>query len=505
MCHKIGLPPLIGFLIAGFVYNAFGLPAPEQLHVISDLGIALLFFFVGLKLDLKSVTKVEVLSLSILNIIANSLFAMIGLLFIAILFFQDQYLPLESVLLLSIALSFSSTVFAVKALDNKGDLITVHGKLVIGILIIQDIVAAILLAITEAKFPEQTALLILLLIPAKFVIYKILDHIGHDELLILFGLLLALVLGYTFFDFTGVKGELGALVIGALIANHPKSEEISQALFSLKEFLLIGFFLSIGINSQLSIQNILAGAVLCLFLLPRGILYFVSSNRIKFRARTSLFTSITLTTYSEFSLIIVSIGHFQGLLSQDWLTITSVAVSLSFFIITPMEKHSEKIYERVHKFLRSVQNKTSKENQNNDLDIQSLKALVVGMGRIGSGAYDELQNTFSCNEILSIEHDEKKVIFHRNDNKNIMLADANDLDFWLSINGRTLKIIILAMPKHHSNIEAAKQIKNLNLNSEIYAVARFDEEVKELQSLGVIAFNIYTEAGVGLVRQTNKI
>ena len=61
------------------------------------------------------------------------------------------------------------------------------------------------------------------------------------------------------------------------------------------------------------------------------------------------------------------------------------------------------------------------------------------------------------------------------------------------------------MPKHHSNIEAAKQIKNLNLNSEIYAVARFDEEVKELQSLGVIAFNIYTEAGVGLVRQTNKI
>ena len=71
-------------------------------------------------------------------------------------------------------------------MDNKGDLISVHGKLIIGILIIQDVIAAVLLAITEAKFPEQTAFLILLLVPAKFVIYKILDHIGHDELLVLF-------------------------------------------------------------------------------------------------------------------------------------------------------------------------------------------------------------------------------------------------------------------------------------------------------------------------------
>ena len=504
VCHKIGLPPLIGFLIAGFSYNSLGLNPPKEVYLLSDLGIALLLFFVGLKLDLKSLLKIEILSLSLFNIIANSLFVALGLLLIGSLFLKDQNLPIESIALLSIALSLSSTVFAVKVLDNKGDLISVHGKLIIGILIIQDVIAAVLLAITEAKFPEQTAFLILLLVPAKFVIYKILDHIGHDELLVLFGLLLALVLGYAFFNFTGVKGELGALVVGALVANHPKSGEMSQALFSLKEFLLIGFFLTIGINSDLSIQNILAGSLLCLFLIPRGLLYFFSSNYIKFRSRTSLFTSITLTTYSEFSLIVVSIGYTQGLLSVDWLTITAVAVSLSFLITTPLEKNSENIYERIHKYLRTIEHKETKENQIKDLHMKHVKALVIGMGRIGSGAYEELQNSFKQNEILSIEHDEKKVLSHKSDNKNVILADANDLDFWSNLNEKTVEVIILAMPKHHSNIEAAKQIKNLNLDCQIYAVARFDEEVEELQSLGVTAFHIYTEAGVGLARQTYK-
>ena len=171
---------------------------------------------------------------------------------------------------------------------------------------------------------------------------------------------------------------------------------------------------------------------------------------------------------------------------------------------TPLEKNSETIYERIHKFLRKIEPIETQETQNAELTVKHIKALIIGMGRIGSGAYEELQNSFTKNEILSIEHDETKVSHHRSKNKNIILADANDLDFWVNLKGTTLEVIILAMPKHHSNIEAAKQIKNLSLNCKIYAVARFDEEVDELHSLGVTAFNIYTEAGVGLARQTHR-
>ena len=115
-------------MIAGFSYNALGLHPPKEVYLLSDLGIALLLFFVGLKLDLKSLLKIEILSLSIFNIIANSLFVTLGLLLIGSLFLKDQNLPIESIVLLSVALSLSSTVFAVKVLDNKGDLISVHGS-----------------------------------------------------------------------------------------------------------------------------------------------------------------------------------------------------------------------------------------------------------------------------------------------------------------------------------------------------------------------------------------
>ena len=114
VCYKIGLPPLIGFLIAGFSYNALGLHPPKEVYLLSDLGIALLLFFVGLKLDLKSLLKIEILSLSIFNIIANSLFVTLGLLLIGSLYLKDQNLPIESIILLSVALSLSSTVLRLR-------------------------------------------------------------------------------------------------------------------------------------------------------------------------------------------------------------------------------------------------------------------------------------------------------------------------------------------------------------------------------------------------------
>ena len=496
---------MIGFLAAGFIFNGLGFNLAVDLTTFSDLGIALLLFFVGLKLDIRELIKPTVISVSITNILINAGFLVLGLFLINTLILDHHNLNFFGILLLAIALSFSSTVFAVKALDAKGDVISFHGKLVVSVLIIQDIVAAFLLAFTEMKFPTIDALFLLLIFPVKFIIFKILDNIGHDELLILFGLFLALVVGYGFFESVGIKGELGALILGALINKHPKCEEIGQALFSIKEFLLIGFFLTIGINSNISIPLFGSALVLTVFLIARGLFYFVSISFINFRSRTALFSSITLMTYSEFSLIVVALGTSQGLLSPEWLTISAIAVSLSFLIITPIEKNSEIIYERYHDYLCKFEESNPKDKENLSIKNQDFKGLVIGMGRIGTGAFEELQKIYKKEEIIGVEHDEKKVNLHRSEKRNVVNADAGDLDFWKHIKEKNLDLIILAMPKHRSNIEAAKHITNLNIRCKIYAVARFDEEVSELDSLGVYAFNIYAEAGVGLAKQGQKI
>ena len=102
-------------------------------------------------------------------------------------------------------------------------------------------------------------------------------------------------------------------------------------------------------------------------------------------------------TYSEFSLIVVALGTSQGLLSPEWLTISAIAVSLSFLIITPIEKNSEIIYERYHDYLCKFEESNPKDKENLSIKNQDFKGLVIGMGRIGTGAFEELQKIYKAN------------------------------------------------------------------------------------------------------------
>ena len=126
------------------------------------------------------------------------------------------------------------------------------------------------------------------------------------------------------------------------------------------------------------------------------------------------------------------------------------------------------------------------------------------MGRIGTGAYDELKPTFG-DKILGIEQNKISVENHIKNGRNVLIGDANDADLWRILKNTKVEIIVLAMPEHNSNLDAAIQIKKIKLSCKILAVARFDEEVKDLDDLGVTAFNIYSEAGVGLAKHSQKL
>ena len=123
-------------------------------------------------------------------------------------------------LLIAFALSFSSTVFAVKILEDKGELSSRHGQIAIGILIMQDIFAVVFLAMSTGKIPSLWALGLLALFPLRRVLMRFMTQAGHGELLILYGFGMAFGV-WTLFDLVGMKGDLGALLIGALLAAHP--------------------------------------------------------------------------------------------------------------------------------------------------------------------------------------------------------------------------------------------------------------------------------------------
>ena len=182
----VGLPPLVGFLATGFLLNSQGIIVGNTLDKLADIGITLLLFTVGLKLNLRTLIRPQVWGVAGLHmslIVALFGMAIYALVLIGAPFVSD--IDFKRALLIAFALSFSSTVFAVKVLEDKGEMSSLHGRIAIGVLIMQDIAAVVFLAISAGKMPSIWAPLILLLIPLRPMLLWILKSVGHGELLVL--------------------------------------------------------------------------------------------------------------------------------------------------------------------------------------------------------------------------------------------------------------------------------------------------------------------------------
>ncbi len=351
--RQVGLPPLIGFLIAGFVLKGLGYSSSPVIGVLAELGVTLLLFSIGLKLKLETLFKPEVwagTSLHMLAIVMAFGFAALGLAGAGLMFFTD--LDIWQCLLVAFALSFSSTVFTVKALEEKGESRSLHGRVAIGILIMQDVIAVIFITISLGKAPSVWAFGLLALFVARPILFGILDRCGHGELVPLFGLSAALILSAAAFDAVGLKADLGALILGVLLSKHARADEVSNSLLSFKDVFLVGFFLNIGLSGSLSLDAALIALLLILVLPIKSGLFFLLLTRFRLRARSASIATLSLSTYSEFGLIVGAIGVANGWLGAEWLTILAVAVSISFVVASPLNSQAHRLYARFHQSLQ---------------------------------------------------------------------------------------------------------------------------------------------------------
>lgn len=493
----INLPPLVGFLATGFFLNYLGITSGETLQKLADLGITLLLFTVGLKLNLKVLTRPQVWSVTLLHIsVIIAVFGALifGLSLLSVSFFTT--LDIKTSLLLAFALSFSSTVFVVKTLEDKGEMRSLHGRIAIGILIMQDLAAVIFLAVSTNKLPSAWALLLFLLIPLRPLLHQLLQKTGHGELLVLYGLVLALG-GAELFELGGVKDDLGALIMGVLLSTHAKSTELAKSMLDFKDLFLVGFFLSIGMSGQLSIEAFIIALCLIPFIFIKSALFFSLMTYFKLRARTSLLASLNLTNYSEFGLIVAAIGVSSGWINAEWLVVIAIALSLSFVISAPLNHSGDKLYSRFRAYWMKFQ---EEERLADDtlLDTLGSTIAIFGMGRVGSGAYDRMRERYG-ETVVGIDFDSYIVKRHQSKGRKVLHGDPSDADFWENIEkDHSIKIVMLALPNIQANLSALEQLKEISFTGRIAATARYRDEVEILKQAGAtVVFDIYTEAGVG--------
>lgn len=490
LASRSGLPPLVGYLGAGFVLWSLGHQSSNLLGEIADIGVLLLLFTVGLKLRFASLVRLEVLGVGGIHLVLFAL--LLGLITLLL------GLGSNAALFVGVGLAFSSTVLAVKLLDDRKELSTFHGRVAVGILVLQDLVAVGLLAYAGVKNPTPWALLLLALPLLRPIVGWILEKSGHDELLLLYGLGLALG-GAGLAKSLGVSPELGALLIGAALAGHSQTSELSRTLWGLKEAFLVAFFLQIGLMG-LPAAGGLPLALGFLLLLPlKAVLFFALFVAFGLRARTAFVTSVSLSSYSEFALI-TSVAAVEGnLLPESTGQVVGLVVAVSLAIAAPLNRSVHGLFQRYETFLLRFERK-GKHADDEPTSLGGAEWLVVGMGRTGGAAYKMLERQGF--RVLGLDADEGKLDAHRAKKRHVRYGDAEDPELWERLDLTGLGGVLLTLPDLEAKVRAIQGLKLRGFPGTIAATSYHHEEDPVLAAAGAtLISHPFAEAGERLAER----
>ncbi|MEH6626882.1 MAG: cation:proton antiporter family protein [Motiliproteus sp.] len=504
VAHQLRLPPMVGFLGAGFALHAMGAEGGSLLQQLADLGVTLLLFTIGLKLRPRSLLAIPIwgsatahMTLSL--VLVTGLLLLLGLTGLGLFAILDW----RAAAIIAFALSFSSTVFAIKILEERAELKSRHGQTAIGILIIQDLFAVAFLTLATDKTPTLWAFALLALPLIRPLLGSLIVRCGHGEVLVLCGLVMALAAS-SLFELVGMKGDLGALIIGVLLSSHYKSTELARSLLGFKDLFLLGFFLSIGINALPDWADLAVAAGLVLLLLPLKILLFHTLlSGLRLRARTAFLSTLALANYSEFGLIVAAVGVSAGWIDAQWLMIIALALAISFVLAAILNTNAHNYYAALEQQLRPFQTQVRLPGDE-PVDLRGADILVMGMGRVGSGAYEGMHSVYG-DRVCGIDSDARQVNRHQQAGHNVVLGDAEDADFWEGVDPEALKLVMLAMPTLGDMTQTVTRLRVIGYQGPISAVAKHEDERRKLEDIGVhSAFNFYAEAGSGFAAHVHQ-
>ena len=274
-----------------------------------------------------------------------------------------------------------------------------------------------------------------------------------------------------------------------------------------KDLFLVGFFLKIGLGGAPTLQALGIGAVLTIATVFKVALFFYLFTRFKLRARTALLAAFSLATYSEFGLLVGSIGVQNGWIGPEWLTVIAISLSFTFILASPLNSASHSIFDRRAEKLRRWQTE-KRHSEDQPIDPGEARIAVFGMGRVGTAAYDDMRERHG-DIVIGVEQDPDVVKMHQEAGRHVIPGDPTDIDFWARARMNKedrVQLVLLAMPNHSANMQAVKELASFGFEGVVAATAQFDDQVEELKAAGVqAAYNFYAQAGYGFAEHVCEV
>jgi Kef-type K+ transport system membrane component KefB len=485
---------LVGPAVLGWVRSS------EQVGLLAQMGITLLLFVVGLRLDLHLIVSMG--SVALATGLGQVVFTSVAGYFIAL----ALGLAPVTALYVAVALTFSSTIIIVKLLSDKREIDALHGRIAVGFLIVQDIVvvlAMIGLSALGTGAPEDTlgsAVLTRLLkgglflagigVLVRWILPLLLHHLAHShELLIVFAIALAVTLA-SLGDALGFSKEVGAFLAGVALASTPYREAIGTRLVSLRDFLLLFFFLDLGAKLDLSLLGAQIGSaiVLSLFvLIGNPLIVMIIMGSMGYRKRTSFLAGLTVAQISEFSLILAALGFSLGHIEAEAVGLITLVGLVTIGLSTYMILYSHPFYEYLAPWLGIFERAVPHREQAEDAVSQSARTdvIVFGLGRYGNNIAQGLRR--SGLSVLGVDFDPEAVRAWHRQNLPAHYGDAEDPEFPATLPLEQAQWVVCAIPQREVNLALLHALRHHGYAGQIALTAHTIQDAERLRAAGADA------------------
>lgn len=491
-------PLLIGYLFAGLVLGAFGYLADiELLKGLGQLGITLLLFLVGIEMNLKELPTIGRVALA--TGMGQISFTLLVGYFLAVLL---GFGPVAA-LYIAIALTFSSTIIIVKLLSEKRDLTSLYGKIAVGFLLVQDFVAVLLLVFLSG-FSQTTVdiqyafafvllkgfiLLAVVYYLSQNIVPRLFDRIAANQEL-LYVASIAWALGFAALVASPVVGfsiEIGGFLAGLSLSRSSEHLQIASRIRPLRDFFITIFFLVLG--SQLAISGIgpVLGPALLLslfVLIGNPIIVMGIMGFLRYTKRTAFLASVTVAQISEFSFIVVAMGHTIGHIESSIVTLVTLVGVITMTLSTYLILYSQKIYSKIHPFLGVFETRkgaTIEKAWQRELELED-HILILGCDRAGRHMVPALKRMDKT--LLIVDHNPSTVSGLIAENLNAIFGDISDSDFLDTLNLERAHMVISTVGHQEDNLALLERLRGLRRKPIVIFVVAQPEDALLLYERG---------------------
>ena len=495
VANRLRQPLIVAFIAVGILAGPSGfgwVEGGDDLELFARLGIALLLFLVGLKLDVHLVRTTGPVALATgIGQVAFTAGIGYGL---ALLLGLDA----TTALYVAVALTFSSTIIIVKLLSDKRELDQLHGRIAVGFLVVQDIVV-VLVMIGLTAFGDRgdsslageigevatkgAVFLAVLVLATRYVLPTVLSWAARSqELLALFAVAWAMTVA-AISDQLGFSIEVGAFVAGVTVASTPYRDAAGARLVGLRDFLLLFFFLDLGARLEFTDTStqLFTAAVLSLFVLVGNpLIVMVIMGAMRYPARVSFLAGLTVAQISEFSLILAALGLDLGHIDESTVSLITIVGLVTIGISTYMILNSQELFDRLVPLLRHFERRDHKPDVAQGAE--RFDAIVYGLGRYGTHVVSALRHAGA--RVLAVDFDPRTVANHQRAGGEVVFGDAEDIDFLEALPLATTPRVVSTIPSIPATTALLHALQHQEYRGQVAVTALDDRDASRYRTLG---------------------